>query len=78
VSRKGKERVKDLAKGDRAMPLTYCLCCAGHARRHLQKLLGVTLTTREIVSSPINSRGQRPCEFIFEMEPPPQIERPNI
>ena len=42
---------------ERAMPLSYCFCCAGSFR----------LKTKEIVSSPINSKGQKPCEFIFEI-----------
>ena len=60
-------KVSDLSHDDRMMPLTYCLCCAGHCRRHLQKLLNIQLKTKEIVSSPINSNGQKPCEFIFEI-----------
>ncbi|WP_142414174.1 hypothetical protein [Hathewaya massiliensis] len=52
---------------DRTMPLSYCFCCAGSFRRHLQLQLGVGLKTKEIVSSPINSKGQKPCEFIFEI-----------
>jgi len=62
--------VADLASAEdenRVMPLTYCLCCAGSWRRHLQLQLGIGLKTREIISSPINSRGEKPCEFIFEI-----------
>jgi len=60
-------KVSDLSITNRTMPLTYCLCCAGHCRRHLEKLLDIQLKTKEIVSSPINSNGQKPCEFIFEI-----------
>jgi len=60
-------KVCDLSSGSRVMPLTYCICCAGHCRQHLQKLLDIQLRTKEIVSSPINSGGQNPCEFIFEI-----------
>lgn len=60
-------KVSDLPLQNRAMPLTYCFCCAGHCRRHLQKLLHIQLKSREVVSSPINSKGQKPCEFLFEM-----------
>lgn len=61
--------VSDLTRDtdNRAMPLSYCFCCAGSFRRHLQLQLGVELKTKEIVSSPINSKGQKPCEFIFEI-----------
>jgi hypothetical protein len=60
-------KVSDLSHANRKMPLTYCFCCAGHCRRHLQKLLDIQLKTKKIVSSPINSNGQKPCEFIFEI-----------
>jgi len=61
-------KVSDLAgaENDRDMPLSYCFCCAGSYRRHLQLRLGVELKTREIVSSPINSGGEKPCVIIFE------------
>jgi hypothetical protein len=65
-------RVSDLALGnngahDCVMPLSYCLCCAGSGRRHLQLQLGVELKTKEVVSTPINSRGEKPCAFVFEV-----------
>lgn len=65
-------KVSDLASGeglpgDSVMPLTYCLCCAGAFRRHLQLQLGVDLQAKGIVSSPINSRGEKPCEFLLEI-----------
>jgi len=60
-------KVSELIRENRTMPLTYCLCCAGHCRQHLQKLLDIQLKTKEVVSSPINSTGQKPCEFIFEI-----------
>ena len=65
-------KVSDLAlsksnSDDRDMPLSYCLCCAGSFRRHLQLMLEVKLKTKKIASSPINSRGEKPCEFVFEI-----------
>lgn len=53
--------------GGRVMPLVYCYCCAGSCRRHLQLQLGVQLRTKEIISSPINSGGEKPCAFTFEI-----------
>ena len=64
---KNKVKVSDLIAQNRTMSLTYCFCCAGHCRQHLQKLLGIQLKTKEIVSSPINSGGEKPCEFIFKI-----------
>ncbi|MDD4493801.1 MAG: hypothetical protein PHV32_05560 [Eubacteriales bacterium] len=65
-------RVAELAlennnAGDCVMPLSYCFCCAGSGRRHLEYQLGVGLKTNEIISSPINSKGEKPCEFILEI-----------
>ena len=50
------------------MPLSYCLCCAGSCRRYFQSKIGIELKTKTIVSSPINSNGEKPCSFIFEIE----------
>jgi hypothetical protein len=47
------------------MPLSYCLCCAGHFRFHYQKALAVKLKVKKVVSSIINSGGKEPCVFIF-------------
>lgn len=65
-------RVSDLAQQEknsdqRVMPLSYCFCCAGSNLIHSQLKLGIQLRTKEIVSSPIHSKGNKPCEFIFEM-----------
>jgi hypothetical protein len=58
---------KKIPIDDRIMPLTYCLCCAGHFRYHLQNALGIKLKTKEIISSPINSKGEKPCKFLLEI-----------
>ena len=58
---------KKLLIDDRVMPLTYCLCCAGHFKYHLENALGIKLRTKEIISSPINSKGEKPCKFILEI-----------
>ena len=65
-------RVSDIALGNNiaggcVMPLSYCFCCAGSGRRHLQLQLGAELKTKEIISSPINSNGEKPCEFILKI-----------
>jgi bacterioferritin-associated ferredoxin len=44
---------------------TYCGCCGGHARKILQKSLGVRLRLNKIVSSAISSKGKKSCEFLF-------------
>lgn len=65
-------RVSELALednnvGDYVMPLSYCYCCAGSGHRHLQLQLGVELKTKEVISTPINSKGEKPCEFMLEI-----------
>ena len=49
------------------VPLTYCGCCAGHVRYTHQFALGVKLTLKKVVSSPIHSGGKKRCEFLFEI-----------
>lgn len=46
---------------------TYCGCCAGHFLYHYQNALGVKLRLKEIVSSPLNTDGEMPCSFTFEI-----------
>jgi hypothetical protein len=46
---------------------TYCYCCAGHFRHHYQNAFGVTLKTKEVLSSPLDSFGEKPCQFLFEI-----------
>lgn len=49
------------------MPLSYCLCCAGHFRFHYEKALGVKLRIKKVVSSNLNSGGKEPCMFVYEI-----------
>ena len=49
------------------MPLSYCLCCAGHFRFHYEKALGVKLRVKQVVSSNINSGAKEPCVFLFQI-----------
>ena len=49
------------------MPLTYCLCCAGHFRFHYEKALGVKLKAKPVVSSILNSGCKEPCVFVYEI-----------
>jgi hypothetical protein len=59
--------LKNNNSDDCVMPLSYCFCCAGSMRLHLQLKLGIELKAKEIVSSPINSKGKKPCEILFEI-----------
>ena len=51
---------------DEPISSTYCLCCAGHFRHHLQNALDVKLRVKGVVSSPLDSLGKAPCVFTFE------------
>lgn len=54
-------------KGDGQVNRKYCFCCAGHFRHHYEIMLGIKLGPAEIVSSPLDSNGERPCVIRFEM-----------
>jgi hypothetical protein len=59
--------VFDRVELDQAISKTYCYCCAGHFRYHYQIALGMELKTRDVVSSGLESRGKKPCRFVFEI-----------
>ncbi|MDR2897879.1 MAG: hypothetical protein LBU99_03620 [Spirochaetaceae bacterium] len=46
---------------------TYCGCCAGHFLYHYQNMLGVRLRLKEVDSSPLDTNGEMPCQFTFEV-----------
>lgn len=46
---------------------TYCGCCAGHFLYHYENALNLKLRLKEIVSSPLNTNGEKPCKFVFEI-----------
>jgi len=64
----GKEhyRCVCLPKAEEPLPVTYCYCCGGHIKHHLQIALGhkLDLTVR---SSALSSGGTRPCTFLFSL-----------
>jgi hypothetical protein len=53
-----------LPKVEMPVSITYCYCCGGHARYHLQNALGRKLTC-EVRSSALSSAGTQPCTFLF-------------
>ncbi|NLO47196.1 MAG: hypothetical protein GX111_02570 [Clostridiales bacterium] len=53
---------------------TYCGCCAGHFRYHYQNMLGVGIKLKDIISSPLNTNGEKPCQFLFEIEKKPTLD----
>jgi hypothetical protein len=55
-----------LPKATEPLPITYCYCCGGHIKHHLQTALGrqLELTVR---SSALSSGGKRPCTFLYRI-----------
>ena len=53
-----------LRVSDDVMPVTYCYCCGGHIKHHVQTALGVKADCT-VVSSLLSSGGQQPCVFEF-------------
>jgi len=55
-----------LPQAKEPLPITYCFCCGGHVKHHLQIALGQKLdcTTR---SSALSSGGKFPCTFSFKI-----------
>lgn len=54
-------------KRDYEVSKNYCFCCAGHFKHHYEIMLGEKLKTLEIVSSPLDSRGEDPCVIRYEI-----------
>ena len=55
-----------LRGADQPFSVTYCYCCGGHIRHHLQTALGreLRLTTE---ATALSSGGRESCTFLFEM-----------
>jgi len=55
-----------LPKAKEPLSITYCYCCGGHVKHHLQIALGQKLACK-VRSSAVSSGGKKPCTFIFSM-----------
>lgn len=56
-----------LPKSEELLPITYCYCCGGHVKHHLQIALGQSLDCT-VRSSALSSRGEKPCTFSFRIK----------
>lgn len=56
-----------LPKAKEAVSITYCYCCGGHVKHHLQIALGRKLDCT-VHSSALSSAGRRPCTFLFGIQ----------
>lgn len=54
-------------KKEEALSRTYCICCAGHFRYHYQIMLDCELKLDCVLTSPLDSDGQEPCSFVFQI-----------
>lgn len=46
------------------MPVTYCYCCGGHVKHHLQNALGRKLEVT-VLHTALSTGGKKPCKFRF-------------
>jgi len=46
------------------MSTTYCMCCGGHIKHHLQTVLEKELEC-EIIHTPLSTGGKKPCTMAF-------------
>jgi hypothetical protein len=67
----GPYRCACLPKAEEPLSITYCYCCGGHVKHHLQNALGRPLKV-EVRASALSSGGKRPCTFrlTFADQPP--------
>ena len=56
-----------LPKAKGAVSATYCYCCGGHIKHHLQNATKRKLSC-EVRSSALASAGTRPCSFLYTIE----------
>jgi hypothetical protein len=52
-----------LRKATEPISITYCHCCGGHVKRHLQTALGRKVEVA-VQSSALSSGGNEPCRFL--------------
>lgn len=55
-----------LPKAEKPLSITYCYCCGGHVKHHLQIALGRSLNCK-VRSSALSSGGKKPCTFLFAL-----------
>ncbi len=55
-----------LPQAKEPISITYCYCCGGHVKHHLQNALGRNLDCT-VLSSALSSGGKRPCTFRFRI-----------
>ncbi|HEX2966931.1 MAG TPA: hypothetical protein VHO84_14180, partial [Syntrophorhabdaceae bacterium] len=46
----------------KAMPVTYCYCCGGHVKHHLETVLGTKLSVK-VLETVLSTNGKKGCKF---------------
>jgi len=59
-------RCSCLPKAEKALSVTYCYCCGGHLKYHMQISFGRKLDYT-VLSSALSSGGKKPCTFSFRI-----------
>ena len=60
-------RCSCLPKAEKPLSVTYCYCCGGSVKHHLQISLGRKLDCT-VLSSALSSGGKEPCTFSFRIK----------
>jgi len=55
-----------LIEAKEPVSITYCYCCGGHFKHHLQTALGVRLACMAI-TTPLSTGNKTPCTFRFKI-----------
>lgn len=55
-----------MSRAQMQMPITYCFCCGGHVKHHLQNALGRKLDCT-VVKTVRSSGGREPCTFSLKI-----------
>lgn len=55
-----------LPKAKEPLSITYCFCCGGHVKHHLQTALGRKLDCTTLASA-LSTGGKKPCTFSFKI-----------
>jgi hypothetical protein len=63
----GPHRCVCLPQAKEPLPITYCYCCGGHIKHHLQNATGCSLDLT-VRSSALSSGGKKTCSFLFTIK----------
>ena len=55
-----------LPKAQEPLPITYCYCCGGHVKHHLQIATGHRLEVT-VLATALSSGWKKPCTFSFKV-----------